>query len=120
MIQHPQILGSKLAQLKINKVLNNLPQDVLEYTMENITFMASFKNAWAYTLEENDIKGKYVIVLSDELLNQGMQTIAYTITHEIGHAISGHRNAIRNTQTKAEIKNQEKEAHNFARKVIYV
>jgi|SRR5579872_4722347 len=120
MNQSPQILGGKLAQLKIDKVLSILPQDVAEYTKNNITFIASFKNAWAYTLQATDLSGKYIIVVSDELLEQDMRSFAYTITHEIGHAISGHRNAIRNAQTKTEIKNQEKEAHNFARKVIYV
>jgi len=44
--------------------------------------------------------------------------IKYSIAHEIGHVVLNHRNSVLIAQTKAEIKKQEKEADEFARKYI--
>ncbi len=46
------------------------------------------------------------------------EQIRYTIAHEIGHVLLGHRNSIIEKQSKAEISNQEREADEFARKYI--
>ena len=69
----------------------------------------------AKTLRKKD---EYVIFLSDELLKEPAAQIHYTIAHEIGHVILGHKNSIGRLQSKSEIRKQEKEAHNFVKKYL--
>ena len=81
-------------------------------------FFASLEDAWAFTFTGNDLKNNYLIFLSDELMFQNKDQIKYTIAHEIGHVILGHRNSVLEKQSKKEIKKQEKEADVFAKKYL--
>ena len=114
------ILGSKYAHKIILQTLSHFPKEIIDFVAKNVTFISSFDDATAYTLQKSDIKSKYVIVVSDELLTQDEKQIIYTLAHEIGHTVLGHRNAFYKPQTKQAIKKQEKEASEFARRVIYV
>lgn len=49
---------------------------------------------------------------------QDVSKIHYSIAHETGHVILRHRNSILEKQRKKEIKRQEKEADNFAKKYL--
>ena len=80
--------------------------------------MSSMDDAYAFTFTGNDLKNQHLIFLSDDLLYQNISQIHYTIAHEIGHVILGHRNSTLSNQSKKEIKMQEKEADDFAKKYI--
>ena len=58
-------------------------------------------------------KDEYIIFLSDELLRESEEQIRYTIAHEIGHVILGHRNSIGKVQSKKEVEKQERQAREF-------
>lgn len=106
--------------MKINvcKTLAKMPDEIINYITKNCWLFASMEDAWAFTFTGNDLKNKHLILLSDELLFQDENQIQYTIAHEIGHVILGHRNSVLKKQTKEEIKNQEKEADFFAKKYL--
>ncbi len=79
--------------------------------------MSSFEDSWAFALRGEDLdQNDALIFLSDELLAEDEEQVAWTILHEIGHVVLGHKNAILAAQSKAEIKRQEKEADEFAKK----
>ncbi len=94
------------------------PSEIIEYVCKKVWFLSSAEDAWAYTFRGNDLKDKHLIFLSDELLHQNLEDIRYTIAHEIGHVILGHKNSIHFEQTQSEIRNQEREADQFAKKYL--
>jgi len=96
-----------------------LPLDLINFVTKHVWFVGSFGDGWAFTLKGTEIgKGEYLIFLSDELLEAGWGDICYTVLHEVGHVILGHRNSIGEVQSKAEVKLQERQADEFARKFI--
>lgn len=113
-----RLVGTRLMKLHVSQTLSKMPNDIIKYVINNCWFMASMEDAWAFTFTGNDLKDQHLIFLSDELLNQNDKQINFTIAHEIGHVILGHRNSVFVNQTKSEIKNQEKEADLFANKYI--
>lgn len=108
--------GTKQMQYFVISVLNNMPDKIAKYVSMNTWFLGSFDEAWAFTFTGNDLKDKHLIFISDDLLIQPAHQIRYTIAHEIGHVILKHRNSFFEKQTKIEIKKQEKEADEFAKK----
>ena len=116
----PRILGNKYLKVLVAKTLSVIPSDVKEHIAKNVTFIGPFDDAWAYTLQASDLETKYIVVISDELLAQNENQIIKTLIHEIGHATLGHRNAFYKPQSQHEIKKQEREANEFARRIIYV
>ncbi len=109
-----KIVGTKKMEYFILSVLSEMPSEIYEYIAKNTWFIGSFDDAWAFTFTGNDLKEKHLIFISDDLLSQSANQIRYTIAHEIGHVILKHRNSVFETQTKKEIKRQEKEADEFA------
>ncbi len=95
-----------------------LPSEIVEYVTKNIWFISSPEDAWAFTFRGSDVKNQHLIVLSDELFKQSEDDIRYTIIHEIGHVILNHKNSMGFMQTESEIKMQEREVDNFARKYL--
>ena len=98
--------------------LLKFPDLNIKYITKNCWILSSSPDAWAYTFTGNDLKGKHLIFLSDELLSQPLSQIQYTLAHEIGHIILKHRNSINYRQSKHEIGNQEYEADQFAKKYL--
>jgi Zn-dependent protease with chaperone function len=115
--QFLKITGSKRAHYLINQAVRLLPTDVLPKICR-IRFISSFDDAWGYVLTSEDIRSEYLIVLSDDLFEQSRDQIIYTILHEIGHVVLGHKNSFGRRQTKSEIQKQELEADAFAMKYI--
>lgn len=76
--------------------------------------MSSMEDAYAFTFTGNDLANKHLIFLSDELWDQTGDQIRYTIAHEVGHVVLGHRNSVFVKQGKREIRRQEREADEFA------
>src|SRR5438105_875175 len=103
-------------KLHVCETLSRMPQDIIDYITDNCWFFGSMDDAWAFTFTGNDLKDHHLVFLSDELLVQDDAQIHYTIAHEIGHVVLGHRNSTLVHQSKNEIQKQEKEAHTFATK----
>lgn len=101
-------------KLAVCRVLLKFPPKIVRHITKHCWFVGSTEDAWAFTMRGDELVGKHLIFLSDELLGESKQQIEYTIAHEVGHVILHHQNSIFVTQTKKEIEKQEKEAHEFA------
>lgn len=110
-----KLVGNKQMKISVCFVLSKMPDDVVNFITSNCWFFASMEDAWAFTFTGNDLKDQHLIFLSDDLLFQAEEQIKYTIIHEIGHVILGHRNSVLEKQTKEEIKKQETQADEFAK-----
>lgn len=95
-----------------------LPDEIIKHVTGNVWFISSPQDAWAFTFRGSEIAEKHLIVMSEELFQQNEYDIIYTILHEIGHVILGHKNSIGLTQSPAEIRRQELQADNFAKKYL--
>ncbi len=113
-----KLVGKNSMKNMVAQTLTLLPKGIRDYIIKNCWFLSSARDAYGYTFSGNDLKNKHLIFLSDELLDLREEQIQYTVLHEIGHVILRHRNAINYSQTKKEIKRQEKEADIFARKYL--
>jgi hypothetical protein len=111
-----KLVGNDYMKKKVCEVLYQMSPEVIDYITKNCWFMASFDDAYAFTFTGNDLKDQHLIFLSDELLSQENSQIYYTIGHEIGHVMLGHRNSVVVKQTRKEITLQEKEADDFVRR----
>lgn len=113
-----KLVGTKRMQRLVCEAVSLLPQESIEFITQNCWFLSSLSDAWAFTFTGNDLRDQHLIFLSDELLVQDYEQIQFTIIHEIGHVILGHRNATLSHQSKSEIQKQEQEADAFAEKFI--
>lgn len=113
-----KLVGTKRMQYFVVSVLSRMPDEIINYISKNTWFLGSLDDAWAFTFTGNDLKGKHLVFISDELLTQSAAQIRYTIAHEIGHVILKHRNSVFEKQKKPEILRQEKEADAFAKKYL--
>jgi len=111
-----RLVGSFQMKVDVCETLATMPDEIINFIIENCWFIGSMEDAWAFTFTGNDLKNKHLIFLSDELLTQHEGQIHYSIAHEIGHVILNHRNSILVKQSKEEIRKQEKEADAFAKK----
>lgn len=113
-----RLVGSLKMREEVCKTVLKLPFELISKVTANIWFISSPDDAWAFTFRGSDIKDQHLIVISEELLKQDEKQIVYTILHEIGHALLGHRNSMDFEQTESEIKYQEEEADLFAKKYL--
>lgn len=110
--------GNRVMKNYVCRTLAKFPPDIIDHITTDCWFLGSTADAWAYTFRGDEISGKHLIILSDALWDQSQDDIYYTIAHEIGHVILGHKNAILEPQTKSQIARQEREAHEFAMKYV--
>ena len=113
-----KLVGRNTMKKAVCEVVSRMPDEISDYMTSNCWFISSFPDAYAFTFTGNDLKEQHLIFLSDELFFQEKETTYYTVAHEIGHVVLGHRNSVTVRQSKEEIKRQEKEADQFARKYI--
>lgn len=113
-----KLVGKPKTKELICETLLLMTPEVVEFVTQNCWFVSSFEDAYAFAFTGNDLKNQHLIFLSDELLDQDENQIYYSIAHEIGHVILGHRNSVLVTQSKEEVKQQEREADEFARKYV--
>lgn len=99
----------------ICEIVALLPDEMVDYITSKVWVVNSMDDAWGFTFKGDELKGKHLIFLSDELFNAEKSQIAYTLMHEIGHVILKHQNSILEQQTSEEITKQESEADRFAR-----
>ncbi len=109
-----KLIGNPFMQENVCKALLLLPSQSIENVCKTVWFISSPVDAWAFTFKGSEIKNRSLIFLSDELLQQDEEQIRFTILHEVGHVVLNHRNSIGNRQTQSEIKQQEREADQFA------
>lgn len=116
-----KLQGNALAKRLVVKSLQFFPENIIEFITKKVWFVSSFEDGWAFTLRGDELKkDEYLVFLSDELLQEDERQIVWTIAHEIGHVILGHRNSIGKSQTKAEIRKQETQADEFAKKYLNI
>lgn len=113
-----KLVGKWLMKKSVLESLQQLPVDIVDYVTENVWFISSFEDAFGFVLTGEELQGKQLIFLSDELFSEPKEQIHYTIIHEIGHVMLKHRNAIIEPQTRAEAERQEFEADQFANKYL--
>ena len=110
-----KLVGKKKMKQHVVEVLDLMPQEIIDFVTENVWFVTSFEDAWAFAFTGNDFQNKHVIFLSDELFYQSPQQIHWTIAHEIGHVVLGHKNRFSEKFSKKKIQEQEDEGDTFAR-----
>ena len=112
-----KLIGTRFLKKMVTKSVLLLPDELINFVTKYLWFVGSFTNGYAFTLKEEELqKGEFLIFLSDELFEEEPSQIHFTILHEIGHAVLGHRNSIGDVQPKSEIRLQERQADEFARK----
>ena len=109
-----KVIGNPKMQRYVYETLTEFPEDLAKKVTQSCWFMGSMDDAYAYAFTGNDLKNQHLIFLSDDLFQQSDQQIHFTIAHEIGHVILGHKNSVEYKQSKEEITRQEKEADGFA------
>ncbi len=111
-----RLVGTKILKENVCEVVALLPQDLQEYVTEYVWFVGSMEDAWGYTFTGNDLADQHLIFLGDDLLREDKDQIHWSIAHEIGHVVLGHKNNIFVKQSKVAIGHQEEEADEFASK----
>jgi Zn-dependent protease with chaperone function len=114
-----KLVGTSLMKRFVCQTLTKMPDDIINLVTSDCWFLGSMKDAWGYTFTGNDLKNQHLIFLSDDLFAQNTEQIMFSIAHEIGHVILQHRNSTQVEQTKQEIKQQEKEADDFAKQFSF-
>ncbi len=115
-----RLIGSKYMKSMVIKTIRILPDEIANIISKQCWFVGSFEDGYAFVIRGDEIKkDEHLVFLSDELLKEKESQIMYSIVHEIGHVILGHRNSIGSIQSKAEIRRQEKEADEFSRKYLH-
>ncbi len=113
-----RLIGNRSMEKMVCQAVFYLPDKIVKYITHKVWFISSPEDAWAFTFRGSDIGNQHLIIISDELLKQKEAQVEYTILHEIGHVILGHRNSIGYQQSEREIKQQEREADKFAKKYL--
>lgn len=113
-----KLVGRRLMQRYVCEVVSKMPESIVAFITENCWFMGSMEDAWAYAFTGNDLINQHLVFLSDELFLQSTGQIYYSIAHEIGHIVLGHRNSTVYKQSKEEIERQEEEADEFAKRYL--
>ena len=113
-----KLVGNDHTKRVICEIVALLPTDLMDSVTEKCWFITSPEDAWAFTMTGQEIANEHLVFINHELWEEEPGQIHYTILHEIGHVVLGHKNAILENQTKAEIDQQEHEADNFAKKYL--
>ena len=113
-----KLVGTKKLKENVCEVVAQLPEDMQRYVTEYVWFVGSMADAWGYTFTGNDLADQHLIFLSDDLLSQDEDQIHWSIAHEIGHVILGHKNNIFVKQSKYAVNRQEEEADHFAAEIV--
>ena len=105
-------------QRLVCEVVSIFPREVVDEITKNCWFVSSFDDSYGFVLRGDELDRKHLIFLSDDLFVQPKWQQHYTIAHEVGHVILGHKNAILEHQTKNETEKQEREADRFAKQYL--
>jgi len=111
-----KLVGRRFMKVMVCRAVAKLPLNIINFLTKNCWFVSSMDDAWGFAFTGRDIKDHHLVFLSDELFMEDEAQIEYSILHEIGHVVLNHRNSVLVSQTKEEIRHQEKEADEFAKK----
>lgn len=109
-----KVIGNNRIKHFVYETLTAFPDDVAQFITDTCWFMGSFDDAYAFAFTGNDLQDQHLIFLSDDLLRQNNNQIHFTIAHEIGHIMLGHKNSVQYKQSTKEISEQEQQADAFA------
>ncbi|HVZ12694.1 MAG TPA: M48 family metalloprotease [Patescibacteria group bacterium] len=115
-----KLIGDSFMKRQVCQVVLKMPQDLQRKITSGCFFIASMDDAWAFAFDGRELVGKHLVFLSEDLLSQDTDQIQYTIAHEIGHVVLGHKNSILVRQTRTEIRKQEEDADKFARQFVSI
>jgi hypothetical protein len=118
-IQHAfegKLVGSKKMKSSVSAILQKMTEEIVDFVTQHVWFISSYEDAYAFTFTGNDFDNKHVVFLSDDLFMQDEEQIRWTIAHEIGHIVLGHKNRFKEKFGKEIVEKQEKEADVFAAK----
>ena len=110
-----KLVGLTVMKKWVCKTLAAMNDEIISFVTTNCWFVTSMEDAWGFTFTGNDLKNMHLIFLSESLFEQTQKQIQYSIAHEIGHIMLGHRNSTLVRQGKQEIAHQEMQAHKFAK-----
>ena len=109
-----KLVGTKALKSYVCATVSLLPENMQDYITQYCWFVGSMDDAWGYAFTGNDLLDQHLIFLSDDLFRQDIAQIRWSILHEIGHIILKHKNNIFVKKDKKAIRQQEKEADEFA------
>lgn len=113
-----RLVGNDFMKNSVALAISKLIDEIAIPIIQNCWFFSSTDDTFGYAFNGNDLKNKHLIFLSDVLFHESESQIMYTILHEIGHITLNHKNSIQYAQTKEEIRLQELEADQFAKKYL--
>ena len=113
-----KIIGKRAVKKLVCSVVSLLNAKQVDFVTSTVWFVNSFPDAWGFVFRGDELKGKFIVFLSDELFRQPKVDQVYEVAHELAHILLSHRNSIGTKQSKTEIADQEKEADRFARNLI--
>lgn len=109
-----KLVGTKNLKQHVCEAITFLPEDLQHFVSKYCWFVGSMDDAWGYTFTGDDLADQHLIFLGDDLFSQSEEQIQWSILHEIGHVVLGHKNNIFIKQSKKAIHLQEEEADHFA------
>lgn len=115
---HGKLVGKAAMKHHVAEVLAEMSPDIISFVTKEVWFVTSFDDAWAFTFTGNDFENKYVIFLSDDLMHENVQQIRWTIAHEIGHVVLGHKNRFLEKFGREKTHEQERDADAFAEQFV--
>jgi Zn-dependent peptidase ImmA (M78 family) len=104
-------------RLILAKAVSKLPEDIAEWAAENLLFISSSEEYWAFSLSKDEWNNKIGFVfLSEGLKGEPEDKQAFTIAHEIAHHKLKHRSPIFSRLSQEETEMQERTADKLAEK----
>src|SRR2546426_887676 len=113
-----RLVGNVTTKNLVAQAILKLSETQIDYVTHHVWILSSHPDSWAFAFHGDDLKNQHLIFLSDDLLAQSEHQIMFTILHEFGHILLGHKNSIDYKQSKHEISKQEKEADQFAKNLL--
>lgn len=84
---------SERVRVCLIKSLSYLPEKVVDFVIENCTFICLEEKDKGIHIDTNDFRFKNkrgLIILSDKLWSKEIKEIAFVIAHEVAHAYKNH------------------------------
>jgi len=108
---------SREFRIILAKVISKLPKKIVEWATENLLFISSSDEYWAFSMSKAEwehVEG--LVFLSDVLKTESEEKQTFTIAHEIAHHKLNHKSPIFSNLTTEETQKQEAEADELAKR----
>src|SRR3989338_11181625 len=87
-----RLVGDEETKKIICETLLVFPKEVIDFVVKNVWFVSAFDDAWSFTLDSEELCGRTIVFLSDDLLRHSKERVTYSVAHEIAHIMLGHKN----------------------------